>query len=167
MGKAHFKVLILCLYLTDNGISFDGHFLKHSSWILNLKHILFDLHGPFPVWNLLAESSPLPNKELHPVQGQRRYWAQTCPAGQCYPRNCVAGTASWVSVGYSVKRVGTSFLVGKSSLFGIWNPLPAQPIHLCGAAFAATSPKCGSSFCLQTDRCSLISLLPILAEVFA
>lgn len=130
MGRAYFKVLIPCLYITDNGISFDGHFLKHSSWIPNLKHTLLDLHGPFPVWNLLAESSPLLNKEPHPVQRQCHYSAQSCPAGQGYPRTCVAGTASWVSAGYSLKRMGISFLVGKSSLFGIWNSLPAQPIFV-------------------------------------
>lgn len=156
MGKIHFKVQILCLYITDNGIPFGGHFLKHSSWIPNLKHILFDLHGP-SIWNLLAESSPLLNKEPHPVQRQYHYSVQNCPAGQCYPRNCVAGTASWVWAGYSAKRVGTSFLVGKSSLFGIWYSLPAQPICLCGVAFAAISPKCSSSSCLQTGRCSLFA----------
>jgi len=70
MGKALFKVLILCPYTTDHGISF-GEVLwfglvleetdckvaperwvfcnKWNSCIPNLKFIPFGLHGPFPI----------------------------------------------------------------------------------------------------------------------
>lgn len=127
MSRAYFKVLIPCLYITDNGISFDGHFLKHSRWIPNLKHTLLDLHGPFPVWNLLAESSPLLNKEPHPVQRHCHYSVQSCPAGQCYPRTCVVLGLSGL---FSQEGGDFPFLVEKPSLFGIWNSLPAQPIFV-------------------------------------
>lgn len=166
MGKAHFEVLLLCLYMTDNGISFDGHFLKHSSWIPNLKHIPFDLHGPFPVWNLLVESSPLLNKDLTLCRGNVITQTRTALQDGVIPE------AVWQAQPAESQQIILSrgwALLSHWEIITFWNlKLAASSTHpSLWCCFCSNISQMQQLLLLADRQMQPICLLPILAEIFA